>query len=453
MGKQTEWKNQSRKEISDLAAAHAKSPFSDAGRLALSSMSVPIDELPTGTMIQLIKAGAASIAPSYHNPFKIWLRKDPALARQALNLAPDLGEARVLATVGRMSKEQVRNILKDGTNLVPEHDHRSLAEFAIADILETETAELPGRVRTTAVSYLKKRKIIRLKDEEWDADEGALTIATQKYMDAHNVGSLLTGLYMMAIEDLYIRAKKMLRTCDLMRSEAINSLARQLYEKQDFTGPQVASIRKFVARELDKLYESKLVAARAQEGRIIFPSIGFVSAAISELGKKLIETDVRGDFARQFKQTGKKAVVPTAPVHPSQTKLGSKDERVAAHCLGVIESAHNADIAQAFRRLLDTGVITTRALNSVSEGGAVTQMVFLRAVEKHDFTTHFGPNRVDHLARGLAFIGKNGGRTREAAQREFGSAEAGQILDFLQANGLITDSPGGKLIRLEKPAY
>ena len=104
MGKQTEWKKQGRKEISDLAAAHAGSPFSDAGRLALSSKSVPIGELPTCTMIQLIKADAASIAPSYRDPFKIWLRRDPALARQALNLAPDLGEARVLATVGRMSK-------------------------------------------------------------------------------------------------------------------------------------------------------------------------------------------------------------------------------------------------------------------------------------------------------------------------------------------------------------
>ena len=316
-----------------------------------------------------------------------------------------------------------------------------------------ETAELPERVRAAAVSYLKKRKIISLKDGEWDADEGALAIMTQKYMDAHNVGSLLNGLNLMAIEDLYIKAKKMLRTCDLMRSEAINSLARQLYEKQDFTGPQVASIRKFVARELDRIYESNLVAARAREGRIIFPSTDFVSAAISELGKKLIETDARSNFARQFKQTDRKAVVPPVPVHPSQTKLGSKDERVATHCLGVIESTHNADIARAFRRLLDTGVITTRALNSVSEGGAVTQMVFLRAVEKHDFATHFGPNRVDHLARGLAFIGKNGGRTREAAQREFGSAEAERMLDFLQSNGLITDSPGGKLIRLERPAY
>jgi len=415
MTKQAQWKSQSRQEISRLVAAHSRSPLSPAGAIALRFIDAPIETVPRDARFALISEASGFLTGLTAPAARESLLKGVGLEMQYMVAKEGATEKPPKPLVARPTGNFLA-ILRDREKLestMKDKDQNSLAEVAITHIVGQEKKMMAMRVKPMVAQYLEARKI--------PVEEHPLTAAISVYLGYNYTWHQDEKINLYKMEMLYLNAMKEDRRLRFEQATAANKLAKRICGKQGFTTRQKLSVRKFVSGQLENLKDDSAIQEQREKFRL--------------------------QFMGQKRPAAKIAAAPSQP-----TKLGRKEERIAAHCLEEIESLHNPAIAQAFRSLLDRGMIGTTALNSISKAGPAQQLVFLRAVENPDMPAQIGPNRVDRLAQVIGFIDETRGQHREAAERRFGAEETARLLNFMQTHGLIHNSESG-IIHLQRQSY
>lgn len=423
-------------------------------RKILQQHSAPIISASALQALNYRKAGGAKVL-SVEEKIRLLKQNEGDVARNLNKI------------VGNATTKTARIFVKESLGTVSESTLNALVDAWIDRRIKQERADIPPAVEKRVRSYLKARKI--------PIDNANLDLALTIHFRDKGLNHFKGALDLKKLEGEYIALRKGDRFSKLLEAHNVNSYLNQIVRGLNLTQGQKIAVKRWLRRALPVYHKTRLrVFEQEKDFHKAFSAIGILES-------QFIRT-AREQFVKEFKPTPKKTVFEPKQERPAATKIGSREERLAAYVPGektqkqrISEMEKQREASKQAHRQFDSVDYSLREMERENEasgrriaalfraghlgrntvvslftGGSLTQRTFLNVLENSDFRERFSDKELNALAKGLSYIGPKG-RLIGRAQKSFQSPKSSEIFSFLASRGFLeTAHGGGKVVYLAR---
>jgi len=356
----------------------------------------------------------------------------------------------------RIDREKVVGVL-DNPHTISQDQLNNYTRMCATRIVTVETERFQKQFASHFIKYLKERGI--------DYEKKAFSMA----MDTIISGKTLLDLARVSpieFEKAYVGGLKVVRGLELGLGRSINKVIEKAFKGKKLTPMQKKAVVRWMNGHLNEFEQVKATILRVstdansykklmdEAEEIIFKKI-YADLAPSFFAKQRearvpLESRVQkklGDRVKRMMQYSRSERIADAARRDSFERVEEYAKKVnksfnpVDYCLTELTKENHSAGAQ-FRQLVNSKLLNSMSLRGLFSKGSLTQKIFLKALQEHKFTSDFGEQNINALARGLAYIGPTGKKIGHAI-RAFQSPQATRIFEFLEKNGLIETSHGG----------
>jgi hypothetical protein len=376
----------------------------------------------------------------------------------------------LMARPGKSLEEGVFEMVVDGK--YPEDLLRGLVAVTFQTSLKNESPQFLKNLHRRFVSYLEARKI--------PFDSAVLDLVTEKILREEDIKYLMFGKFDFArFERAYIGALKDKRKETIETAALRNYIFREAFPRNKFTVNQTKAVRSWidtVIRDYRRAWR-RAPGEHEREGNLSRVNAEtFIQETVGAARQKFSQ------FSAPKVQNGR---VPVSKQTVSVIKKpGSRQERIANYSPREKEASRVATAIQERENVVrvlgqqsnpleqslvkigaEDGVVVAQRLRTFSTRGLSTDMVgklsivgslsrkcFFAAIDSKRFVERFGEQKLDSLARIIAYIGPEGKEISIVKRFAARSVSSGpEIYSFLVKNGILDEGHvGGTVVYLAR---